>query len=95
VLGTIADYQELTKPSGTNLRPALMRAVLVNRLTVQGVIVYDHESLRDAFEREMIPWVVSEAVRYEHEIYDGLASAPGAFTRLLRGEHYAKVVVRL
>lgn len=95
LVGTIADYAELQNPGPVNLRPAFTRAILVKRLSVQGVLVYDFERLQPEFEQQMSAWIRSGRVRLEEEVHRGIESAPAAFLRLLAAEHSAKIVVEL
>ncbi|MFG3756921.1 NADP-dependent oxidoreductase, partial [Klebsiella pneumoniae] len=58
VCGLIADYNALTGDApGPNRAPALMRAVLVKRLTLRGFIVRDFAALHGDFLRDMSQWV--------------------------------------
>lgn len=75
--------------------PALWRAILTRRLTARGFIVTDHADSRPAFLAEVAPLVRSGAIAYRETVADGLATAPGAFIRMLEGGNFGKQLVRV
>lgn len=96
VCGLIADYNALTGDApGPNRAPALMRAVLVKRLTLRGFIVSDFAALHGDFLRDMSQWVREGKIRYREFVTEGLASAPEAFIGLLKGANFGKQLVRV
>jgi len=96
VCGLIADYNALSGDApGPNRAPALMRAVLVKRLTLRGFIVSDFAALHGDFLRDMSQWVREGKIRYREFVTEGLASAPEAFIGLLRGQNFGKQLVRI
>ncbi|MGO4713311.1 NADP-dependent oxidoreductase [Bradyrhizobium sp. 2TAF24] len=96
VCGLIADYNALTGDApGPNRAPALMRAVLVKRLTLRGFIVRDFAALHGDFLRDMSQWVREGKIKYREFVTEGLASAPEAFIGLLKGKNFGKQLVRI
>ena len=92
LIGLMADYNRPQGTPPTALDPgALIRA----RASATGFVVYDHEPQREAFLREVAPLVASGAVPFKEEVVAGLDAAPAAFARLMRGETFGKVVVRV
>jgi NADPH-dependent curcumin reductase len=69
--------------------------VLSSRATLQGILVQDHLHHLPELERVVGGWIRAGLFRYKEDISDGLASAPAAFCRLLRGESFGKVLVRV
>ena len=55
---------------------------------------FTHSHGRD-FVRDMGEWVASGKVRYREDVVDGLDNAPAAFTGMLRGENFGKLVVKV
>lgn len=88
--GMIEAYSMATPPPGPFLGP-----VVGARATMKGLVVYDHLQLMPALQR-----VVGDAIRagkfhYREDISEGLAAAPEAFCRLMRGENFGKALVRV
>lgn len=94
VCGLISWYSGQNMDQGGFL-PALMRRVLVNRLRVQGFIIFDHWHTYGDFRREVAPLVASGEVKYRETVTEGLANAPTAFLGLLEGENFGKQLVRV
>lgn len=93
VCGTIAWY-EGDDGSTANL-PWLWRQILVRRLTVKGFIITENWQDYDSFLQEVSPLVVDGSIRWKHDTAKGLASAPEAFLRLLKGGNQGKQVVEI
>ena len=88
--GLIAQYNTDEMPPGPN--PAF---IIKARAAVLGLVVYDHEDLRPAFERRVSRWLKQGDVKYKEDCVDGLAAAPGLFCRLMRGENFGKAIVKV
>ncbi len=95
VIGTVAHYNATGLPGGADRLPWLMRQVLVKRLAVQGLIVWDYEHLRERFVGEVAGLIRSGEVRYLEDVTDGLENAPAAFIGLLRGANRGKALVEV
>ena len=66
-----------------------------SRATVFGLVVYDFESRRDEFIAACLPDLQAGRLQQPEDLSHGIASAPAAFCRLMRGENFGKVVVVL
>jgi NADPH-dependent curcumin reductase len=96
VCGLIADYNALSGDvPGPNRMPALMRAILVKRLTLRGFIVRDFAARQPAFLKDMSLWLREGKVKHREFVTEGLASAPEAFIGLLKGANFGKQLVRV
>lgn len=69
--------------------------IVTARATLRGILVEDHLHRMPEFQKVVGGWIRSGAFRYREDITDGLSEAPRAFARLLRGEHFGKVLVRV
>jgi NADPH-dependent curcumin reductase CurA len=58
-------------------------------------VVYDFESRRDEFIAACLPDLQAGRLQQPEDLSHGIASAPAAFCRLMRGENFGKVVVVL
>jgi NADPH-dependent curcumin reductase CurA len=95
VIGTVAHYNTATPPAGPDHLPLFMREVLVKRLRVEGLIVWDYAHLRGCFVDEVAPLVHSGEIRYLEDVVDGLDAAPAAFIGMLEGRNRGKLLVRV
>jgi NADPH-dependent curcumin reductase len=83
-------YNMEVPPPGPGLAP-----VLSSRATLRGIVVQDHLHRLPELERVVGGWIRAGAFRYKEDMAEGLASAPEAFCRLMRGENFGKVLVRV
>jgi NADPH-dependent curcumin reductase CurA len=72
-----------------------MRHILVNRIRMQGMIVFDWkdryaEALSDLGSR-----VAAGKLRYRESVVNGLESAPDGLIALLAGKNFGKQLVKL
>jgi NADPH-dependent curcumin reductase CurA len=88
--GLSESYNGEVPPPGPFLGP-----VLRARATLRGIVVDDHLHRLPELERVVGGWIRAGQFRYKEDIADGLASAPAAFCRLMRGENFGKALVRV
>lgn len=88
--GMVEAYSMDTPPPGPFLGP-----VVGARATMRGLIVYDHMHRMDELTRVVGDWIRGGQFRYREDITEGLAGAPAAFCRLMRGENFGKTLVRV
>ncbi|TFW16834.1 NADP-dependent oxidoreductase [Massilia arenosa] len=76
--------------------PQLLATVLQKRVRMQGFIILDHYGPRfDAFQREMSAWLAADRIKVREDVVQGLEHAPDAFTGLLQGRNFGKLVVKV
>jgi len=95
VCGLISFYNATSAPAGPDRSAALMRAILVKRLTIRGFIVSDFAEQHGDFLRDMSGWIADGQVKYREDIVEGLDAAPEAFIGLLQGRNFGKLLVRV
>ena len=96
VCGLIAHYQGEAPVLGADFAPALLRAILVKRITIRGFIVFDFYGPRfEEFVERMSGWLRDGSVTYREDVVDGLERAPEAFVGLLAGRNFGKLVVKI
>ena len=91
VCGMIAQYNAVSPPPG----PRNLIKVVEKRLRIEGLLVRDHEDLREEFLRETAAWLAEGRLTYRETVREGIESAVDAFLGLLDGENVGKMVVRL
>jgi NADPH-dependent curcumin reductase CurA len=71
------------------------RSILVNRIRVQGFIVFDDQTKLRAALADLAQWVAEGRLRWHETIAEGIHSAPEAFIGMLRGQNLGKQLVKL
>ncbi len=96
VCGVIAQYNMTSLPEGPNMLPLFMNSILRKRIKMQGFIIWDtFPHIYPAFAKDMNTWIAEGKIHYREHVYEGLESAPGAFSDLLEGRNFGKVVIRV
>jgi NADPH-dependent curcumin reductase len=96
VCGLISQYDEAPQPLQGDSVQALMRTILVKRITLRGFIIsdgYDHR--RAEFLETMSSWLRDGKIKYREDVVHGLKNAPSAFLGLLAGRNFGKLVVKV
>jgi NADPH-dependent curcumin reductase len=88
--GLVAEYNA-TEPYGVKM----MRSLLVNRVKLQGFIVFDRVDLYQRAIPKLANLVSQGKIRYHETIAEGLQNAPKAFIGLLKGQNLGKQLVKL
>jgi NADPH-dependent curcumin reductase CurA len=88
--GLVSDYNA-TEPYGLKN----IRAVLVNRIRVQGMIVFDWADRYGEALAGLAALHDSGRLKVRESVVDGLERAPEALIGLLRGRNFGKQLVRL
>jgi NADPH-dependent curcumin reductase CurA len=71
------------------------RHILVNRIKVQGFIVFDFAERYAAARANLAQWLAEGKLRHHETVAEGLRAAPTAFLGMLRGANLGKQLVRL
>ncbi|TQV81231.1 NADP-dependent oxidoreductase [Exilibacterium tricleocarpae] len=88
--GLMAEYNSNTRAAGPE--PGLW---IKARARVHGLVVYDFEPRRAEFINACLPYVRDGRLQMREDIAAGLAAAPVAFCRLMRGENLGKALVKI
>jgi hypothetical protein len=88
--GMIEAYSMDKPPAGPFLGP-----VVGARATLKGLVVFDHLQRIPELQKVVGGWIRSGQFHYREDIAEGLAGAPEAFCRLMRGENFGKSLVRV
>lgn len=94
VCGLISQYNE-TASDGASVQ-ALMRTILVKRISMRGFISSDgFEHRRAEFLETMSAWLRAGKIKYRQDVVQGLENAPGAFLGLMAGRNFGKLIVKV
>lgn len=72
-----------------------MGTMLVNRLRMEGFLVFDYVQRYPEGLKQLAAWMKEGRIKYREDIVDGLENTPKAFLRLLSGENFGKQLVRI
>jgi NADPH-dependent curcumin reductase CurA len=89
--GLIERYNAETPQPG----PRNMAMLLIQRIRLQGFIIFDHWAEYPRFLEEVGPLVERGEIDYEETVEQGLESTPDAFLALFEGANTGKMLVRL
>jgi NADPH-dependent curcumin reductase CurA len=90
VCGLMAEYNA-TEPYGYKM----LRSVLVNRIRMQGMIVYDWKDRYGEAVEGLAGLLAQGKLKYRESVVQGIDNAPKGFVALLKGENFGKQLVKL
>jgi len=90
ICGLVAEYNA-TEPYGYKR----LRSILVNRIRMQGMLVFDWEARYGEALEALGGHLASGKLKYRESIVEGIDNAPKGLIGLLRGENFGKQLVRL
>lgn len=88
--GLISDYNA-KEPYGVKM----FRSILVNRIKVQGMIVFDWLQRYPEANQALLDLVLGGKLKYRESVVQGLENAPKGLVGLLKGENFGKQLVKL
>jgi NADPH-dependent curcumin reductase CurA len=88
VCGLIAEYNE---PHGYKA----LRSVLVNRIRMQGMIVFDWKDRYGEALEALVRYHAEGKLKYRESVVHGIDNAPKGLIALLKGENFGKQLVKL
>jgi len=91
VCGVIAEYN-MTEPY---LGPSHLRAILINRVRVEGFLVTDWLDRWPQGIARMAAWLKAGQITFKEDITEGLAAAPGVLIGLLEGKNFGEALVKV
>lgn len=89
VCGLISDYNA-TEPYGMKM----MRSVLVNRIRMQGMIVFDWINRYPEGIKALSAMVAAGRIKYRESVVQGIENAPQGLVDLLQGKNFGKQLVK-
>lgn len=96
VAGLKALYTSSGLPDGPDKTLLFLNEVMVKRLQVQGLVIFDHIQEHYAtFRNAIVGWLNSGEMQVLEDVVDGLENAPRALQRMFESSNYGHVVVRV
>jgi NADPH-dependent curcumin reductase CurA len=90
ICGLISDYNA-KEPYGVKM----FRSILVNRLKVQGMIVFDWAPRYAEANQALMELVLGGKLKTRESVVNGIENAPKGLIGLLKGENFGKQLVKL
>ncbi len=90
VCGMISEYNATESYGVKNFR-----AILVNRITVRGMIVFDWLDRYAEANTALAGYVAQGKLKYRESVLEGIEAAPKGLVELLKGRNFGKQLVKL
>ena len=90
ICGLIAEYNA-PEPYGYKR----MRSILVSRIRMQGMLVFDWENRYDEAIEALAGYLAAGKLKYRESIVEGIENAPRGLIELLAGKNFGKQLVKL
>lgn len=91
ICGAISQYNNRSNVKG----PSNYLSLLVNRATMQGMIVFDWADRYSEAAQAMGAWLAQGKLKSREDIYEGIENFPETFNRLFSGEKLGKLVLKV
>ena len=94
--GVVAHYNDTELPPGPDRSALLPRTILTKSLTIRGFIQAEFVKTHyKTFQQEASGWVADGTLQYREDVVAGLENAPEAFSGLLTGKNFGKLLVQV
>jgi len=91
ICGAISQYNNTTAVKG----PSNYLSLLVNRATMQGMVVMDYSKGYANAAREMGMWMAQGKLKSREDVYNGIENFYDTFQRLFSGDKKGKLVLKV
>ena len=91
ICGAISQYNNKEAIKG----PSNYLSLLVNRASMQGMVVMDYAKDYAKAAQEMGMWMMQGKLKSREDIYDGIENFPETFERLFTGKKMGKLVLKV
>lgn len=91
ICGAISQYNATARIKG----PSNYLSLLVNRATMQGMVVMDYASEYGVAAKEMGAWIAQGSLQSKEAIYEGIENFQSTFERLFTGDKRGKLILKV
>ncbi len=91
ICGAISQYNNKKDVRG----PKNYLALLVNRASMKGMVVFDYAADYKKAAMEMGAWMMQGKLKSKEDIYEGIENFPETFSRLFTGDKMGKLVLKV
>ena len=91
ICGAISQYNNTTRIKG----PSNYLSLLVNRATMQGMVVFDYADQYAKAANEMGQWLAEGKLKSKEDIYEGIENFHETYNRLFTGDKQGKLILKV
>ena len=91
ICGAISQYNNKTAIKG----PSNYLSLLVNRATMQGMVVFDYASRYAEAAQAMGMWMAQGKLKAREDVYEGIENFQETYNRLFSGDKLGKLVLKV
>ncbi|MGE5666515.1 MAG: NADP-dependent oxidoreductase [Betaproteobacteria bacterium] len=91
ICGAISQYNNTTPVKG----PSNYLALLVNRASMTGMVVFDYADRYAVAAREMAGWMMEGKLKARSDVVEGFETFPETLLKLFKGENTGKLVLKV
>jgi NADPH-dependent curcumin reductase CurA len=91
ICGAISQYNNKTAVKG----PSNYLSLLVNRATMQGMVVFDYAKRYAEAAKDMGLWMAQGKLKSREAIYEGIENFPQTYQRLFTGDKLGKLILKV
>jgi len=91
ICGAISQYNN----TGPNNGPANYMALLIDRASMKGFVVFDYADRYSEAAREMAGWIAAGKLRSKEDVVEGFENFPDTLLKLFKGENVGKLVLKV
>lgn len=91
ICGAISQYNNKMAVKG----PSNYLALLVNRATMQGMVVFDWSKRYGEAAQQMGMWMAAGKLKSKEDVYEGIENFPDTYSRLFTGNKMGKLVLKV
>ncbi len=91
ICGAISQYNATTRTKG----PSNYLSLLVNRATMQGMVVFDYAENYDKAAKELSGWLKEGKIKSREDIHEGIENFKETYERLFTGDKHGKLILKV
>ncbi len=91
ICGAISQYNNMEDMKG----PRNYMSLLVNRASMQGMVVMDYAEKYPMAMRDMIGWMIQGKLKSTESVYEGIENFQDTFERLFTGDKMGKLLLKV
>lgn len=91
ICGAISQYNNKANIKG----PSNYLSLLVNRATMQGMVVFDYADQYGKAAKELGQWLAEGKLNSKEDIYEGIENFQKTYSRLFTGDKHGKLVLKV
>ncbi|MGJ8592921.1 MAG: NADP-dependent oxidoreductase [Aquaticitalea sp.] len=91
ICGAISQYNNKARIKG----PSNYLSLLVNRATMQGMVVFDYADQYGVAAKQLGKWLAEGKIKSKEAVYEGIENFQDTYDRLFTGEKLGKLVLKV